>query len=100
MENHPVSPARCADTAPGPWSSRSRRASRVWSEPGRCAHLTRQRRGGRGVIGATTRESDFTENLAVCSTHDTLLFLSDRGRVYWQRVYELPLMGRTATGRP
>ena len=60
----------------------------------------RQRRGGRGVIGAATKESDFTQNLAVCSTHDTLLFFSDRGRVYWQKVYELPLMGRTASGRP
>jgi DNA gyrase subunit A len=64
------------------------------------AAYRRQRRGGRGVIGATTRESDFTELLAVCSTHDTLLFFTDLGRVYWQRVYELPLMGRTATGRP
>jgi DNA gyrase subunit A len=60
----------------------------------------RQRRGGRGVIGASTRESDFTQTLAVCSTHDTLLFFSDMGRVYWQKVYELPLLGRTASGRP
>jgi len=60
----------------------------------------RQRRGGRGVIGASMRESDFTERLAVCSTHDTLLFFSDLGRLYWRKVYELPLMGRTAAGRP
>jgi DNA gyrase subunit A len=66
----------------------------------RLASYRRQRRGSRGVIGASTRESDFTEHLAVCSTHDTLLFFSDQGRVYWQKVYELPLMGRTASGRP
>jgi DNA gyrase subunit A len=59
----------------------------------------RQRRGGRGVIGAATRESDFTEHLAVASTHDTLLFFTGLGRVFWQRVFELPLMGRTASGR-
>jgi DNA gyrase subunit A len=59
-----------------------------------------QRRGGKGVIGASTRESDFTEHLAVASTHDTLLFFSDKGRVYWQRAFELPLLGRVAAGRP
>ncbi|MHC4248527.1 MAG: DNA gyrase subunit A [Planctomycetota bacterium] len=59
-----------------------------------------QRRGGKGVIGASTRESDFTEHLAVSSTHDTLLFFSDQGRVYWQRVFELPLLGRVSAGRP
>ena len=41
-----------------------------------------------------------TEHLAAGSTHDTLLFFSDQGRVYWQRIYELPLMGCTASGRP
>jgi len=66
----------------------------------RLAAYRRQRRGGRGVIGASTRESDFTEHLAVCSTHDMLLFFSNLGRVYWQKVYDLPLMGRTAAGRP
>jgi len=60
----------------------------------------RQRRGGKGIIGASTRESDSTEHLAVCSTHDTLLFFSDQGRVYWQRVFELPLLGRVSAGRP
>ena len=59
-----------------------------------------QRRGGRGKTAATTREEDFVERLFVANTHDTLLFFSSRGKVYWVRVYELPRAARTARGKP
>jgi DNA gyrase subunit A len=58
-----------------------------------------QGRGGKGVSGAETKEGDFLWNLFVASTHDYLLFFTDRGRVYWRRVFELPSYGRTAKGR-
>ena len=58
-----------------------------------------QGRGGKGVTGAETKEGDFLWNLFVASTHDFLLFFSDKGRVYWKKVYELPSLGRTAKGR-
>ena len=59
-----------------------------------------QRRGGRGKTAATTREEDFVERLFVANTHDTVLFFSNRGKVYWVRVYELPRATRTARGKP
>ena len=59
-----------------------------------------QRRGGRGKTAATTRQEDFVERLFVANTHDTLLFFSNRGKVYWVRVYELPRAARTARGKP
>ena len=59
-----------------------------------------QRRGGRGKTAATTKEEDFVERLFVANTHDTVLFFSSRGKVYWARVYELPRAARTARGRP
>ena len=59
-----------------------------------------QRRGGRGKTAATTREEDFVERLFVANTHDTVLFFSSRGKVYWVSVYELPRAARTARGRP
>ncbi len=64
-----------------------------------------QRRGGKGVIGMTTRESetpedrDFVEHLFTASTHDYLMFFTNTGRVYVERVHELPDMGRAAKGR-
>lgn len=58
-----------------------------------------QGRGGKGVSGAETKEGDFLWNLFVASTHDFLLFFTDRGRCYWKKVYELPSYGRTAKGR-
>jgi DNA gyrase subunit A len=58
-----------------------------------------QGRGGKGVSGAETKEGDFLWNLFVASTHDHLLFFTDRGRCYWKKVYELPSFGRTAKGR-
>ncbi|MBL8752562.1 MAG: DNA gyrase subunit A [Planctomycetes bacterium] len=58
-----------------------------------------QGRGGKGVSGAETKEGDFLWNLFVASTHDFLLFFTDKGRCYWKKVYELPSLGRTAKGR-
>ncbi len=64
-----------------------------------------QRRGGKGVIGMTTREAekpedaDFIEHLFTCSTHDYLMFFTNLGRVYVERVHEIPDMGRAAKGR-
>ncbi len=59
-----------------------------------------QRRGGRGRIAATTREEDFIDRLFIANTHDTILCFSNRGRVYWKKVYELPNAGRNARGKP
>ena len=64
-----------------------------------------QRRGGKGVIGMSTRESekpedaDFIEHLFTCSTHDYLMFFTTLGRVYVERVHEIPDMGRASKGR-
>jgi len=58
-----------------------------------------QGRGGKGVQAGETREGDFLSSLFVASTHDYFLFFSDRGRVYWRKVYQLPQFGRTARGR-
>ncbi len=59
-----------------------------------------QRRGGRGVAGADTKAEDFVERLFTASTHDYLLVFTNRGKVYWVKVFELPQGGRTARGRP
>jgi len=59
-----------------------------------------QRRGGKGVIGARTKEEDFIEHLFVAGTHSYLLFLTDRGRCYWLKVHEIEQAGRMARGRP
>jgi DNA gyrase subunit A len=58
-----------------------------------------QRRGGVGVIGMDMKDEDYIEHLFVCSTHDYLLFFTNRGKVYRQKVYELPEASRTAKGR-
>lgn len=58
-----------------------------------------QNRGGKGVRGAKLDEEDPLEHVFVSSTHDWLLFFTDRGKVYWQKVYDLPLLARTAKGR-
>jgi DNA gyrase subunit A len=58
-----------------------------------------QNRGGKGIKGATSDEEDAIEHLFVSSTHDYLLFFTDRGRVHWLKVYDLPLQARTAKGR-
>ena len=59
-----------------------------------------QRRGGRGRAATTVKEEDFVDKLFIASTHDTVLCFSNRGRVYWKKVYELPQAGRVARGRP
>jgi DNA gyrase subunit A len=58
-----------------------------------------QRRGGKGVIGMEQREEDFIEHLFTCSTHDNIMFFTEAGRVYVEKVYELPEMGRAAKGK-
>ena len=58
-----------------------------------------QRRGGKGVMGAATREEDFVEHIFVSSTHSFLLCFTTIGRVYWVKVHEIPQIGRTAKGR-
>ena len=57
-----------------------------------------QKRGGKGVVGATTREEDFVEQMVVVSTHDPLMFFTNRGRVYQLNCYQIPEAGRTARG--
>ena len=59
-----------------------------------------QRRGGRGRTASGVRDEDFIEKLFIAATHDTLLCFSSLGRVYWLKVYELPLAGHGARGRP
>jgi DNA gyrase subunit A len=58
-----------------------------------------QGRGGRGVTGGKAKEGDELSHLFVCSTHDYLLIITDRGRLYWLKVYRLPDLDRTAQGR-
>ncbi len=57
-----------------------------------------QKRGGKGIIGATTKEEDFVEQMYVTSTHDPIMFFTNRGRVYQLNCYELPEAGRMARG--
>ncbi len=59
-----------------------------------------QRRGGRGRAATTVKDEDFIEKLFVAHTHDTVLCFSNRGKVYWLKVYELPQAGRGARGKP
>ncbi|MBQ3292605.1 MAG: DNA gyrase subunit A [Mogibacterium sp.] len=59
-----------------------------------------QRRGGKGIVGLTTRESDFVKDLIITSTHDYLMFFTDMGRVYKIKAYEIPEASRTAKGTP
>ncbi|TMI62826.1 MAG: DNA gyrase subunit A [Bacteroidetes bacterium] len=58
-----------------------------------------QRRGGRGVIGGRTRDEDYIEHIFVASTHHTMLFFTEKGRVYWLNVYEIPEGEKTGKGR-
>ena len=57
-----------------------------------------QRRGGKGIIGIATREEDFVKQIFTASTHDTILFFSNKGKLYRLRGYEIPEAGRTARG--
>jgi DNA gyrase subunit A len=63
------------------------------------ATYRQQRRGGRGITGMDMKEGDFIEHLFICSTHDYLLFFTNRGKVYRSKVYELPEASRTSKGR-
>ena len=58
-----------------------------------------QRRGGRGVQGATSRDEDFIEHLFIASTHNYMLFFTDGGKCYWLKVYDIPQGGRATRGR-
>jgi DNA gyrase subunit A len=59
----------------------------------------KQGRGGRGVIGSDSKEGDFIEHLFIGSTHDYLMFFTNLGRCYWQKVYDVPQMSRQSKGR-
>ncbi|MHB8491293.1 MAG: DNA gyrase subunit A [Solirubrobacteraceae bacterium] len=63
------------------------------------ATYRQQHRGGRGISGMDLKDGDFIEHLFICSTHDYLLFFTNRGKVYRSKVYELPEASRTAKGR-
>ncbi|RKY94997.1 MAG: DNA gyrase subunit A, partial [Ignavibacteriae bacterium] len=59
----------------------------------------KQGRGGRGVTGAGTKDDDFIEHMFIASTHQYILFFTDKGKVYWLKVHEIPESGRAARGR-
>jgi DNA gyrase subunit A len=59
----------------------------------------RQRRGGKGVTGMGTKEEDFVEHMFIASTHDYILFFTQKGQAYWLRVHEIPQAGRAAKGK-
>lgn len=63
-----------------------------------CTTYRSQNRGGKGVMGMTTREEDYAEHLLVTSTHDEIMFFTNKGRVYSLKGYEIPEAGRTARG--
>jgi len=60
----------------------------------------RQRRGGKGLVGASTKEEDFIKHLLLTSTTDTILFFSDKGKVYWLKGYLIPEGSRQSKGKP
>jgi DNA gyrase subunit A len=60
----------------------------------------KQRRGGKGVTGAETKEEDFVEHLFVASTHDYMLIFTSEGKLHWLKVHEIPQAGRRTKGRP
>ncbi|MEM9759045.1 MAG: DNA gyrase C-terminal beta-propeller domain-containing protein, partial [Pseudomonadota bacterium] len=59
-----------------------------------------QRRGGMGKAALTVKDEDFVEHLLIANTHDTLLCFTNLGKVYWLKVYMIPVAGRTSRGRP
>lgn len=59
-----------------------------------------QRRGGKGKMATKVKEEDYIEQLLIASTHDTLLCFSSQGKVYWLKVYDIPVASRTSQGRP
>lgn len=64
------------------------------------ADYTAQRRGGTGKAAASVKDEDFVEHLLIASTHDTLLCFSSVGKVYWLKVYMIPIASRTSRGKP
>ena len=60
----------------------------------------RQRRGGKGIIGAQTKEEDFVKHLFTCSTVDQLLIFTESGKVHWLKGYLIPEASRIARGKP
>jgi DNA gyrase subunit A len=58
-----------------------------------------QRRGGKGVAGMATKEEDYVEHMFVASTHDYILFFTADGRIFWEKVYEIPEASRTGRGK-
>ncbi|MFH0711890.1 MAG: DNA gyrase subunit A [archaeon] len=58
-----------------------------------------QRRGGRGVIGSDLSEGDFVKELLTCSTHDYMLFFTDKGKVHWLKAYEVPASAKSTRGK-
>ncbi|MEW5880208.1 MAG: DNA gyrase subunit A [Pseudomonadota bacterium] len=73
-------------------------AGYIKSQP--LADYRAQRRGGRGKQAAATREDDWIEQLFIANTHDTILCFSNRGRLYWLKVWEVPQGSRSSRGRP
>jgi DNA gyrase subunit A len=63
------------------------------------ASYEKQRRGGKGKTAVTTYEDDFIESFFTCNTHDTLMFVTDRGQLHWLKVYRIPEGSRTAKGK-
>jgi len=63
------------------------------------ANYEKQKRGGKGKTAVTTYEDDFIENFFTCNTHDTLLFVTDRGQLHWLKVYRIPEGSRIAKGK-
>lgn len=64
------------------------------------ADYSAQRRGGMGKAAATVKDEDFVEHLLIANTHDTLLCFSSVGKVYWLKVYQIPVASRTSRGKP
>lgn len=59
----------------------------------------KQKRGGQGVMGAELKEEDFIEHLFIATTHEHILFFSNKGKVFWLKVHEIPQAGRTSKGK-
>ncbi|MBP5779222.1 MAG: DNA gyrase subunit A, partial [Campylobacter sp.] len=59
----------------------------------------KQKRGGKGKVAVTTYDDDFIENFFTSNTHDTLMFITDKGQLYWLKVYKIPEGSRTAKGK-
>lgn len=63
------------------------------------AEYKEQKRGGKGVIGSDLTEDDFVKQLLTCSTHDYMLFFTDKGKVHWLKAYEIPASAKSTKGK-